>query len=797
MNNSYKLTEKNDFYIVKYNDQTFTLHKPSDTINYHKFDTPRDDNSLWIVKLNMYSSIKKPSHTKLLEKFKKLSKKYMMNKDIKNKDIKKCKSNTEDIEVRYNKEKMRLTKISEFNSNGQLVSANAQKPLRENKQVFNENKLKEVIIKEYMDLWKYLEMNHGSLDISNNSLNIWTIRLRKFANMDLIQSLREIKSKFGYDCIEIKITINEIYHPYDPPIVKVIRPRLLDSLMTRISNSKQFGIASWIPSTSMKDIVKRIIRIIETYGKIDICSEYNDIKLYKEGAFVPFENILLDLSSMINTCEIDIIDKDLKIPTKTTKTKKGDMPDYIKTGTGYGTHEHEKWDYKKYSLMLKDRNNRMQKTFDGIIQCVMEHDEEKVYDIVNDSIVMSYMRDVLYGTSLLEIQRSSDTYKKYFVFLQLLCTNSCVELFKQGGKKSLYCILTELKEDASIVLEIDDAPEIVQIIANLTDMMTDLYVTNGLDKVSEEGDSVTTKEEIGTKDDEKTEESKKKSREKKYAKKMKKYKMTLLNDPIHNFSASTTVSSYDSVVEFERDVAISNELPNLKKSLPLYFDSAIYFALNKRDKNKHRYMLTGSVDTPYESGCFIFDFYMPSTYPKAPPLVRYRNNGGISNNFNLYANGNVCLSVLGTYRGPKAYDTEKWIPNKSTIYQVVFSIQSFILTKDPYYNEPSYEKRIGDPKYNKICKGYNRDYRLMTMKYAMRDMLKFPANYPGFEKCIKDHFKYKKKYILKTCKKWVDEAIQEKHGNVSKKGFRQGGTYGSVKEYQEVYEELVLLINKL
>ena len=43
--------------------------------------------------------------------------------------------------------------------------------------------------------------------------------------------------------------------------------------------------------------------------------------------------------------------------------------------------------------------------------------------------------------------------------------------------------------------------------------------------------------------------------------------------------------------------------------------------------------------------------------------------------------GKVCLSLLGTWAGPG------WNPAKSTLLQVLVSIQSLILVPDPYFNE--------------------------------------------------------------------------------------------------------------
>lgn len=96
-------------------------------------------------------------------------------------------------------------------------------------------------------------------------------------------------------------------------------------------------------------------------------------------------------------------------------------------------------------------------------------------------------------------------------------------------------------------------------------------------------------------------------------------------------------------------------------------------------------MIAGPEDTPYSGGLFEFDCYMPLTYPETPPLMHLRTTGGgtVRFNPNLYNNGKVCLSLLGTWPGRPE---EQW-SSSSTLLQVLVSIQSMILIDAPYYNE--------------------------------------------------------------------------------------------------------------
>jgi ubiquitin-protein ligase len=62
--------------------------------------------------------------------------------------------------------------------------------------------------------------------------------------------------------------------------------------------------------------------------------------------------------------------------------------------------------------------------------------------------------------------------------------------------------------------------------------------------------------------------------------------------------------------------------------------------------------------------------------------------GTVRFNPNLYNNGKVCLSLLGTWRGQS---TENWDAKVSTILQVLLSVQAIIMSNEVYFNEPGYE----------------------------------------------------------------------------------------------------------
>jgi ubiquitin-conjugating enzyme E2 O len=108
-----------------------------------------------------------------------------------------------------------------------------------------------------------------------------------------------------------------------------------------------------------------------------------------------------------------------------------------------------------------------------------------------------------------------------------------------------------------------------------------------------------------------------------------------------------------------------------------------------------RIMILGPLDTPYEFAPFVIDMKLPSDYPHSAPEAFFHSwtQGQGPVNPNLYENGKICLSLLGTWHADAS--TENWNPTKSTVLQILVSILGLVLVKEPYYNEAGFEVRAG------------------------------------------------------------------------------------------------------
>ena len=114
-----------------------------------------------------------------------------------------------------------------------------------------------------------------------------------------------------------------------------------------------------------------------------------------------------------------------------------------------------------------------------------------------------------------------------------------------------------------------------------------------------------------------------------------------------------------------------------------------------------RSLIIGPENTPYEDAPFVIDWMLDSNFPQTPPVAHFwswtNGNGRGASLFhaagsqitdarvaivnpNLYEEGKVCLSILGTWAGDKS---ESWSAARSSLLQAFVSIQGLVLVKEP------------------------------------------------------------------------------------------------------------------
>lgn len=187
-------------------------------------------------------------------------------------------------------------------------------------------------------------------------------------------------------------------------------------------------------------------------------------------------------------------------------------------------------------------------------------------------------------------------------------------------------------------------------------------------------------------------------------------------------------------------------------------DLGIYVQFDEENMLRAKAMITGPKDSLYESGFLFFNIYFPNNYPYAPPDISYVSRNKVRIHPNLYVGshssgfGKVCLSILGTWSGPK------WT-SIMDITSVLITIQS-LLDQNPLHHEPGQEKENGS-----VNNYYNEIIRYETLNTLLiRNFIDPPD---GFEIFHEDMIKENSKINKEKTSEEINSLI-EKSGNVDK-----------------------------
>jgi ubiquitin-protein ligase len=109
----------------------------------------------------------------------------------------------------------------------------------------------------------------------------------------------------------------------------------------------------------------------------------------------------------------------------------------------------------------------------------------------------------------------------------------------------------------------------------------------------------------------------------------------------------------------------------------------IWYWMDESNMTKGYALLKGPEGTPYDGCLLMFSIQFPPDYPFSPPKVLFLTSDGKTRfHPNLYVEGKVCLSILGTFPGPSWSGTQ-------SLNSVLLSILG-LLDTNPLAHEPAY-----------------------------------------------------------------------------------------------------------
>ncbi|KRZ52811.1 putative ubiquitin-conjugating enzyme protein 17 [Trichinella nativa] len=208
-------------------------------------------------------------------------------------------------------------------------------------------------------------------------------------------------------------------------------------------------------------------------------------------------------------------------------------------------------------------------------------------------------------------------------------------------------------------------------------------------------------------------------------------------------------------LSFKARKRIAREIASLENNIPLNESNSIFVCIDESRCDLMKVLITGPDQTPYQNGCFEFDVFFPANYPFVPPKMTFltTNSGEVRFNPNLYQDGKVCLSILNTWEGRPE---EKWNPYCSLL-QLLVSVQALIFVKEPYFNEPGFEKYICTDKGQHLSKSYNQQLNHATLQLAIVEQLRKPPE--CFKDIILRHFWFKKDSVRQQAQQCLNDAM--------------------------------------
>lgn len=613
--------------------------------------------------------------------------------------------------------------------------------------LFTNDVTSSILINEHMKLRsRYHVKKDIFIKTVDNDIFNWSITFRNLGDKD------ELLKSVGEDSVVISIKFHRSLYPCYPPYIKVDSPFVDDNFVNSVSKMKMVNTDYWTPCRTTEFIIDKLRNTLIKHLVIKT-------DIIKTPLCVKLESALVKLSSLINTDSIDELDDEQYIKNVFSTTTASSWA----SGTGYSSSNSKGWNIDEYIKVQHEKDVQIQKSLYDIIDAYRNlSDDEKVVavELVKIHKVTEIIQSYLRGTTLLEMEKKSTVYTNIFSLINMLATEDAVFLlYTSTGNSNIVESLNSLSKDIKTVIKIspESNSDLCKTVTGLCEKISSLsYCSTHMTEQHVKTHS--TQHEL-------------------YVETLEDYRFS--SDDINDFSFEASTYIQSSTVK-----RLASEYVSLQSGLPVHYESSIYVVSDENNTRCMRALITGPEDTPYESGVFIFDIYITDEYPKTPPKMVLVNTGDIRFNPNLYKNGKVCLSLLGTWRGSAG---EEWNKDTSTLQQLLISVQSQILTDAPVFNEPGHEKSIGTSIGDTKNKHYNQYIRYYTMLHAVKNIV---GKYPEFEDIIKHHFSIKKDSILNTYRRWVEESY-----HVSASLQHRGELNKDM--YHKLYSEVETVLNSL
>lgn len=561
----------------------------------------------------------------------------------------------------------------------------------------------EFLISDYINSILILDKDKITITLENGEIDKWNVTLKNFSNIHM--------NKVD---VKMKILFDQEKYPMHPPCILEITPIFANSLNSKIINLQILMKENWKSAYSMRVILTKIYCIIDTYGKI---GENNIVDVISDTLISNLASTIGITDEFVDSCEYstNICKKDGKPEEKKIVGKHG---------VGYDDIGTTNWKVGDYVQKRKER--------DAIISCIMLDISTRLKN--QSEIANKCMANPMLARCIMTILREM----------------TAIDLIEnQIMYNTVYTVLGAFQIEylKKIINITHDSMTIVKCIENNIELVTKMNETTSdaikkildMKKIIDECKTPImctecVKQETVDVD--------------KYVSEMTKYRFMESDIVRTTYYYSQNIANKPTIFSKKGISRICAEYASLSVDLPINHDASIFVKVDPSNMSVMRAMIIGPKDTPYENGCFIFDIYIPGTYPSTHPEIQFMNHCGVRFNPNLYASGKVCLSLIGTWGDRVNGNSENWNSETSTLFQLLLSVQSQILVEDPWFNEPGRDGHRNNPRYRDTVEEYNNEIQLYTIQHAIIGLADTTI-YGDFTEIIKNHLKLKRDEIHK------------------------------------------------
>lgn len=128
------------------------------------------------------------------------------------------------------------------------------------------------------------------VDAVNNDVYQWEVELAGFPqSSELYNDICQLQKQFSYSSIYLLITFKRGLHPFFPPSVEVLRPRLKGLMSWALASHPMLNFQNWDPLMQQKDLILHIKDFLAKSARIDFESLGNSIDHDPTGGYSPAE----------------------------------------------------------------------------------------------------------------------------------------------------------------------------------------------------------------------------------------------------------------------------------------------------------------------------------------------------------------------------------------------------------------------------------------------------------------------------------------------------------------------------